>query len=141
MLAQRLDRAGAVHDVAVGGIGDQLVDIPGAEGEVALAQNYEIGVGEAGGLAEAAVDTPAVAGPFLVERDRARRLGSLEGRVRAVVADDDDSPDERMGEEIGDGGADALLVIVGGEGDAHHRVAHRPVADGEIRPLAVEEEE
>ena len=50
VLAQRLDGARAVHDVAVRRIGEQLVDVVGAEGQVAFAQDDEVGVVEVGGF-------------------------------------------------------------------------------------------
>ena len=93
------------------------------------------------GLGQAAMDAAAVAGLILVIGDRAGLLGAVERGVAAVVADDDHSADERVREEVGDGGADAVLVIVGGERDRDARVCERPVSHRHIGALAIEEQQ
>ena len=120
---------------------EQLVDVVGAEGQVPFAQDDAFAVGEFRGLGQAAMDAAAVAGLMFVIGNRAGLLSAGEGRVAAVVADDDDSADERVREEVGDGGADAVLVVVGGERDRDAGIRQRPVSHRHIGALAIEEQQ
>ncbi len=139
ILPQRLDGARAVDDVGMRRIGEQLLDVIGAEGPVALAQHDELGVVEAHGLGQAAEDAAAVAGRDLVERDGAGAFGALEGAVLRVVADDDDALDQRMREKVLHRAGDAFFVVVGGQRDGDAPAAHRLVADRHVRLLAMKQ--
>ena len=86
VLPQRLDGAGAVHDVGVRRIGEQFLDVIGAEGAVALRTGRPSRCRSSrDGFAQAAVDAAPVALGGLVEGDGTGRLGTLESARRVLL--------------------------------------------------------
>ena len=117
ILTQGFDRPRPIHDVGMRRIGQQLFDIISAESAVPFAQHDKFGVEIFHALFEAAIDAAAIAGRQFIEGNRAGGLRALERLIAAVVADDDDPFDQRMGEEILDRTGDAVLVIIGSQRD------------------------
>ncbi len=136
-LAQGFNRPGAVDDVGMWRIGQQLVDVMGPEGPVALAEDYQFGVVKAQRLGVAAVDAAAIPGGLLVEGQGTRCLRVFEGSVSAVIADNDYSAHHWMGAKITHRVTNALLLIIGGERDRDWGIADRVDTQVLVRPLPV----
>src|SRR5262245_43031618 len=88
-LAQCLHRARSVDDVGVRRIGDQLVNVGGPKGTIALAKNDEIRVIIAQRFKVAAVYTAPIARFVLIKCQGACCFRLLERAIRTVVGNDD----------------------------------------------------
>ena len=71
---KRFDGSRSVDDVAMRGIGEQFVDVVGAESEVAFAQDDESVSSNCAASRQAAIDAAAVAGLLLVKGQGASPL-------------------------------------------------------------------